>query len=90
MAGAFITLSDCLDFSSFDHLDAIETSQNFAIFRGIGVTGRFGPIPVRTPGRFGPIPFWSGRVSLDRFGPILGVGHFGAILVGSFGAPYFS
>ena len=22
-----------------------------------GVTGRFGPIPVRTPGRFGPIPF---------------------------------
>ena len=23
------------------------------------VTGRFGPIPVRTPGRFGPIPFRS-------------------------------
>ena len=29
------------------------------------VTGRFGPIPVRTPGRFGPIPSRSGR-----FGPI--------------------
>ena len=24
------------------------------------VTGRFGPIPVRSPGRFGPIPFRSG------------------------------
>ena len=44
------------------------------------VTGRFGPIPVRTPGRFGPIPFRPGR-----FGPISGVGHFGPILVGRFG-----
>ena len=34
------------------------------------VTGRFGPIPVRTPGRFGPIPFRSGRFGLGRFGPI--------------------
>ena len=37
------------------------------------VTGRFGPIPIRTPGRFGPIPFRSGP-----FGPIL-VGRFGPI-----------
>ena len=36
--------------------------------------GRFGPIPIRTLGRFGPIPFRSGR-----FGPILGLGHFGPI-----------
>ena len=49
------------------------------------VTGRFGPIPVRTPGRFGPIPFRSGRFGLGRFGPISGVGHFGPILVGCFG-----
>ena len=34
------------------------------------VTGRFGPIPVRTPGRFGPIPFRSGRFGPGRFGPI--------------------
>ena len=40
------------------------------------VMGHFGPIPVRTPGGFGPIPFGSGR-----FGPILGVGRFGSILV---------
>ena len=33
------------------------------------VTGRFGPIPVRTPGRFGPIPFRSGRFGPGRFGP---------------------
>ena len=43
-------------------------------------TGRFGPIPVRTPGRFGPTPFRSGR-----FGPILAVGRFGPILAGRFG-----
>ena len=39
----------------------------------VGVTGRFGPIPVRTPGRFGPIPFRSGRFGLilvGRFGPL--------------------
>ena len=36
------------------------------------VTGRFGPIPVRTPSRFGPIPFRSGRFGLGRFGPISG------------------
>ena len=48
------------------------------------VTGRFGPIPVRTPGRFGPIPFRSGR-----FGPILEVGRFGPVLVGRFGPLYF-
>ena len=50
---------------------------------GPTVTGRFGPIPVRTPGRFGPIPFRSGR-----FGPILEVGRFGPILVGRFGPLY--
>ena len=50
----------------------------------LSVTGRFGPIPVRTPGRFGPIPFRSGR-----FGPILEVGRFGPILVGRFGPLYF-
>ena len=43
------------------------------------VTGRFGPIPVRTPGRFGPIPFRSGRFGQGRFGPILEVGRFGPI-----------
>ena len=48
------------------------------------VTGRFGPIPVRTSGRFGPIPFRSGR-----FGPILEVGRFGPVLVGRFGPLYF-
>ena len=50
----------------------------------IMVTGRFGPIPVRTPGRFGPISFRSGR-----FGLILEVGRFGPILVGRFGPLYF-
>ena len=50
------------------------------------VTGRFGPIPVRTPGRFGPIPFRSGGFGLGRFGPISGVGRFGPISgVGRFG-----
>ena len=29
------------------------------------VTGRFGPIPVRTPGRFGSIPFRSGSFRPD-------------------------
>ena len=53
------------------------------------VTGRFGPIPVRTPGRFGPIPFRSGRFGLGRFGPTLEVGRFGPILVGRFGPLYF-
>ena len=53
------------------------------------VTGRFGPIPVRTPGRFGPIPFRSGRFDLGRFGPILEVGRFGPTLVGRFGPVYF-
>ena len=48
------------------------------------VTGRFGPIPVRTTGRFGPIPFRSGR-----FGPILEVGRFGPVLVVRFGPLYF-
>ena len=48
------------------------------------VTGRFGPIPVRTPGRFGPIPFRSGR-----FGPILGVGRFSPTLGGHFGPLHF-
>ena len=43
------------------------------------VTGRFGPIPVRTPGRFG----------LGRFGPILEVGRFGPVVVGRFGPLYF-
>ena len=52
------------------------------------VTGRFGPIPVRTPGRFGPIPFRSGRFGLGRFGPILGVGRFGPTLAGRFGPLY--
>ena len=52
------------------------------------VTGRFGPIPVRTPGRFGPIPFRSGRFGLGRFGPISGMGRFGLILVGRFGPLY--
>ena len=52
--------------------------------RFTGVTGRFGPLPVRTPGRFGPIPFRSGR-----FGPILKVGRFGPLLVGRFGPLYF-
>ena len=42
------------------------------------VTGRFGPIPVRTPGRFGPFPFRSGRFGLGRFDPIL-VGRFGPL-----------
>ena len=54
-----------------------------------GVTGRFGPIPVRTPGRFGPIPFRPGRFGLGRFGPILEVGRFGLLLVGHFGPLYF-
>ena len=36
----------------------------------VTVTGRFGPIPVRTPGRFGPIPFRSGRFGPGRFGLI--------------------
>ena len=53
------------------------------------VTGRFGPIPIRTPGRFDSIPFRSGRFGLGRFGPILGVGRFGPILVGRFGSLYF-
>ena len=53
------------------------------------VTGRFGPIPVRTPGRFGPIPFRSGRFGLGRFGPISEVGRFGPALVGRFGPLYF-
>ena len=53
------------------------------------VTGRFGPIPVRSPGRFGPIPFRSGRFGLGRFGPILEVGRFGPVLVGRFGPLYF-
>ena len=48
------------------------------------ITGRFGPIPVRTPGRFGLIPFRSGRFGLGRFGPISGVGRFGPTLGGSF------
>ena len=48
------------------------------------VTGRFGPIPVRTPGRFGPIPFQSGRFGLGRFGPILEVGRFNPVLVAHF------
>ena len=52
------------------------------------VTGRFGPIPVRTPGLVGPIPFRSGRFGLDRFGPISGVGRFGPILAGRFGPLY--
>ena len=51
------------------------------------VTGRFGPIPVRTPGRFGPITFPSGRFGLGRFCPISGVGRFGPILAGRFGPP---
>ena len=55
----------------------------------MGVTGRFGPIPVRTPGRFGPIPFRSGRFGLGRFGPILEVGRFDPVLVGRFGPLYF-
>ena len=38
------------------------------------VTGRFGPIPVRTPGPFGPIPFRTGRYGLGRSGPISRVG----------------
>ena len=54
----------------------------FVMFRV--VTGRFGPIPVRTPGRFGPIPFRSGRFGPGRFGPILEVGRFGPILVTMF------
>ena len=62
---------------------AVLTHQNST------VTGRFGPIPVRTPGRFGPIPFRSGRFGLGRFGPILEVGRFGPILVGRFGQLYF-
>ena len=53
------------------------------------VTGRFGPIPVRTAGRFGSIPFRSGRFGLGRFGPILEVGRFGPVLVGRFGLLYF-
>ena len=52
------------------------------------VTGRFGPIPVRTPGRFGPIPFRSRGFGLGRFGPISGVGRFGPILAGRFGPLY--
>ena len=52
------------------------------------VTGRFGPIPVRTPGHFGPIPFRSGRFGLGRFGPISGVGRFGPTLAGRFGPLY--
>ena len=59
------------------------------ILSGTTVTGRFGPIPVRTPGRFGPIPFRSGRFGLGRFGPILEVGRFGQISVGRFGPLYF-
>ena len=55
----------------------------------LGVTGRFGPIPVRTLGRFGPIPFRSGRFGLGRFGPISRVGRFGPILAGCFGPLYF-
>ena len=62
-------------------------------FRGklqiITVTGRFSPIPVRTPGRFGPIPFRSGRFGLGHFGPISGVGRFGQTLAGRFGTFHF-
>ena len=53
------------------------------------VTGRYGPIPPRTPGRFGTIPFRSGRFGLDRFGPISGVGRFCPILAGRFSPLYF-
>ena len=52
------------------------------------VTGRFGPIPFRTPGRFGPIPFRSGRFGLGHFGPISGLGRFGPTLAGRFGPLY--
>ena len=52
------------------------------------VMGRFGPIPVRTQGRFGPIPFRSGRFGLGRFGPILGMGRCGPILVSRFDPLY--
>ena len=38
----------------------------------VPLTGRFGPIPIRTLGRFGPIPFRSGCFSLCLFGPISG------------------
>ena len=53
------------------------------------VTGRFGPIPVRTPGRFGPIPFWSGRFGMGGFSPISRAGRFGPILAGRFDPLYF-
>ena len=59
------------------------TQKLFSVL--FGVTGRFGPIPVRTPCRFGPITFRSGRFGLGRFGPILGVGRFGPILADRFG-----
>ena len=59
------------------------------LFLGRLVTGRFGPIPVRTPGRFCPIPFRSGRFGLGRFGLISRVGRFGPILAGRFGPLYF-
>ena len=55
----------------------------------IWVTGRFGPIYVRTPGRFASFSFRSGRFGLSHFGPILGAGRFGPILVGRFGLLYF-
>ena len=44
----------------------------------------FRPYSHSDPGHFSPYPFRSGQ-----FGPILGVGHFGPILVGRFGPPYF-
>ena len=78
-------MSDLL-FASLEE-KAFFNFHSMSAFKGSSweVTGRFGPIPVRTPGRFGPIPFRSGRFGLGRFGPISGVGRFGPILAGRFG-----
>ena len=53
------------------------------------VTGRFGPIPGRTPSRFSPILFLSGCIGLGHFSLISGVGPFCQILVGLFGPFHF-
>ena len=70
--------------------DVLQRSEESSQYPPVSeVTGRFGPIPIRTPGRFGPIPFWSGCFGLGRLSLISGVGRFSPILVGRFGPLHF-
>ena len=80
----------CLELNRVSWSWGIQTDHQVPIPAGaLRVTGRFGPIPVRTLGRFGPIPFRSGHFGLGCFGRILEVGRFGPVLVGCFGPLYF-